>query len=499
MLKYFDDFVGKDLEIGVIAELMLYMSVNLTPIAMPLGVLLSCLMTYGNLGEQFELTAIKSSGISLLRTLRPVFVFVLFLTIGMFFFNNNIVPMANLKFYSMLWDIKQKKPTMDIRAGQFYTGIPNYSIKVAKKMADGITMKDIIIYDHNNTDGNQRVILADSARMYTIMNDRYLLMELYDGSSNSEERSTKSKGRNALMPINQFFRNDFSKMNMVFSLASFDMSRTDLELFSSNKAMKTLNELSYDIDSMENEIRIASYNIHIRLPEIFDKHLLSDFEIPQELTRSKFKKDTTVVIKPMEHSLNSNRTQYLLQNRLHITVKDGQLTDSSLVNIDKYFADRKPRRMAVEYAINKARFAKNAFSGESTRAENILLTMYRFVIEKYRKFTYAFTCITMFLIGAPLGSIIKRGGLGLPVLISIGFFITNYVLTIVAEKWAKQGFVDGEYATWFSNLILLPIGFYFLKQARNDARLFDSDFYLVVWDKIKIRFRKEEKRALQSA
>jgi len=499
MLKYFDDFVGKDLEISVIAELMLYMSVNITPIAMPLGVLLSCLMTYGNLGEQFELTAIKSSGISLLRTLRPVFVFVLFLTVGMFFFNNNVVPMANLKFYSMLWDIKQKKPTMDIQEGQFYTGIPNYSIKVAKKMADGVTMKDIIIYDHNNTDGNQRVILADSARMYTILNDGYLLMELYQGSSNSEERSTKPKGRRALMPINQFFRNNFSKMNMVFSLASFDMSRTNLELFSSNKAMKTLSELSSDVDSMENEVRIASFNMHARLPEIFNEHLLSDFEVPQELSHSKFKKDTTVVIKSKEYSQNPNMNQYRRQDQLHIRVKDGHFTDSTIIKIDEYFTTRKSKRNAVEYAINKARFAKNALSGENTRSATILLTMYRFVIEKYRKFTYAFNCITMFLIGAPLGSIIKRGGLGLPVLISIGFFITNYVLTIMAEKWAKQGFVDGEYATWFSNMILLPIGFYFLKQARNDARLFDSDFYLVVWDKVKIKFQKEEKRALQSA
>jgi len=137
MLKYFDDFVGKDLEISVIAELMLYMSVNITPIAMPLGVLLSCLMTYGNLGEQFELTAIKSSGISLLRTLRPVFIFVVLLTVGMFFFNNHVVPSANLQFYSMLWDIKQKKPAMDIREGQFYIGIPNYSIKWPRKCLTG--------------------------------------------------------------------------------------------------------------------------------------------------------------------------------------------------------------------------------------------------------------------------------------------------------------------------------------------------------------------------
>ncbi|MEQ9231139.1 MAG: LptF/LptG family permease, partial [Cyclobacteriaceae bacterium] len=188
MLKYFDDFVGKDLGFFVFAKLLFYFSLNMLQVALPLGVLVSSLMTFGNLGENFELAAIKSSGISLLRALRPIFFFVVLISIGAFFFNDNVLPAANLKAYSLLYDIKNKKPTLDIQEGVFYKGIPNYTIKAREKFPDDITLKDVIIYDHTNTMGNTRVILADSSRMYLFMNDRYLKLELYDGNYYSEAK-----------------------------------------------------------------------------------------------------------------------------------------------------------------------------------------------------------------------------------------------------------------------------------------------------------------------
>ena len=501
MLKYFDDFVGKGLELEVYAKLMFYFSIRTVPDAMPLGVLLSSLITYGNLGEQFELTAIKSAGISLLRTLRPTFIFVFFLTIGVFFFNNYVVPRTNLQAYSLLWDIKQTKPSLDIREGQFYNGLPNYSIKVTKKMPDGITMKGVIIYDHNKTDGNQRVIVADSCRMYTFMDDRYLMMELYNGTHNREEK-TRQKGRIRITPVNQFFRNKFSEMRIVFSLASFDMNRTDLELFSSNKAMKNIEELTADIDSMLNTISISKYNIYQRTNQIFELHMVDSLLIPAELAKAKFEKDTVVYVRP-KRLTESGRKYDKIIDMAGIKFsfdENGDLSDSTLIGINEIFNSLNERQKVVDFAINKARFAKNSVSSENTRNDGLLKTMYRFVIEKFRKFSSAFTCLTMFLIGAPLGAIIKRGGLGFPVLISIGFFITNYVLTIIAEKWAKQGFVEAEYAVWFSNIILLPIGLYFLRQAKNDARLFDADFYRVVWDNFKTRLKtgKVEEKVLVS-
>ncbi len=180
MLKYFDDFVGKDLGMNVFAELIFYFSINMTPVALPLAVLLSSLMTFGNLGEHFELTAIKGAGISLTRTLRPLFFFVLIISFIAFLSNNYVVPQANLKAYSLLYDIKQKKPALDIQEGVFYGGIPKFRIKVNKKHEDGETIEDVIIYDHTQGQGNKDIIIANSGRMYTFNQDRFLRLELFE-------------------------------------------------------------------------------------------------------------------------------------------------------------------------------------------------------------------------------------------------------------------------------------------------------------------------------
>lgn len=247
MLKYFDDFVGKDLGFTVFARLLLYFALNMLSVSLPLGVLVSSLMAFGNLGEHSELTAIKSAGISLIRTMRPIFIFVIFLSIGAFYFNDIVVPAANLKAYSLLYDIKHKKPALDIKPGVFYDGIPNYSIYAKSKYSDNKTLKNVMIYDHTEKSGNKTVILADSSIMYTILNERYLKLELYNGNYLSEEKKSGS-------PVDQLYRTNFNKMEMVFSLSSFDLNRTDEELFQNNRQMKNVKQLTHDIDSMALEI-----------------------------------------------------------------------------------------------------------------------------------------------------------------------------------------------------------------------------------------------------
>jgi lipopolysaccharide export system permease protein len=187
MLKYFDDIIGKGLGWDVVGQLLFYFAIFMTPVAMPLAVLLSSLITFGNLGEHFELTAIKSAGISLLRTLQPIFFFVIMLTGMAFYANNYLVPKAALEAYSLLYDIKQKKPALDLREGTFYNGIPDISIKVNKKFPeDDEALKEIIVYDHRKNDGNKEVTIADSGRMSTILNERYLKFELFNGYNYTE-------------------------------------------------------------------------------------------------------------------------------------------------------------------------------------------------------------------------------------------------------------------------------------------------------------------------
>jgi lipopolysaccharide export system permease protein len=221
ILKYIDELVGKGLSYLDYAELMMYFSMNILPVALPLAILLSSLMTFGNLGQFNELTAVKSSGISLLRVMVPIAIWVMGCTVGLFFFNNYVVPQANLKAFSLLYDLRQKKPSLDLKPGVFYNGIPGYSIKVVQKFDNDTSIKGVIIYDHTQGRGNTDVILADSGAMYLFNNKQYLALELFHGNSYSEFKSEGSGG-GYIMP-QEFMRNSFDKTQIIFDLASFDL------------------------------------------------------------------------------------------------------------------------------------------------------------------------------------------------------------------------------------------------------------------------------------
>lgn len=550
MLKYFDDFIGKDLGFEVFAELIMYFSINMTPVAFPLAVLLSSLMTFGNLGEHFELTAIKSAGISLIRAMQSLFIFIVLLTIAVYFSNNFIVPKANLNAYSLLYDIKQTKPSIDIKEGAFYGGIPGYSIKANKKYDDDKSLGDLIIYNHSKGKGNQEVILADSALMYTILGDKYLVMELFNGKSYSESvsGSAPKEGKAAT-----FVRNEFYHNKVVFSLASFDMVETDKKLFSSNRLMKNDVELRDDVDSMQFDILESKRNIFIYLPRFFNYHLANTDDIKPESVEKYYElKAIKDSLKALRASLKVDRTAMKDSTELTtgIAAKDqvkkndgikvpnkvakdkmeqikarnigvassatndkiknkegiGERADSdneTAVSIDTnkpaYDSTSLALTDSIFYAknagknismVDKARFAKNRIRGEVRRIENRDFEINVYNIEANLKLSQAVACIIMFLIGAPLGAIIKKGGLGFPVLVSIIFFIVSYVINTSGIKLGRAGEISDFLAVWASNFILLPFGLYFLKQAQNDSRLLEKDNYLILIENVKGIFKK---------
>ncbi len=544
MLKYFDDFVGKDLGFNVFVELITYFSINMTPVAFPLAVLLSSLMTFGNLGEHFELTAIKSAGISLIRAMRPLFIFVVLLTCLAYYSNNFIVPKANLDAYSLLYDIKQKKPSIDIKEGAFYGGIPGYSIKANKKYDDDKSLGDLIIYNHSKGKGNNEVILADSALMYTILGDKYLVMELFDGKSYTEEENTSTEKDK---PAN-FIRNFFDHNKVVFSLSSFEMERTDKDLFSSNRLMKNERELRHDVDSMKRDVLESKRNIYQYTPRFFNLHLsevedikpgsvkkLESIKEKEEEEKKKIAEEKKLsvsdsLIASEEIEKESNTAIDTNSTNLQTVKKDkGSNNDKSIV--EKLLKERKslPKKAIKalnadiekvkileinEYdtaliakvdstydAINrgsnlnlldKPRFAKNRLKGENRRIDNREFESNVYGIEANSKLSQAVACIIMFLIGAPLGAIIKKGGLGFPVIISILFFIISYVINTTGIKMGRQGDISNFMAVWASNIILLPFGIFFLRQARNDSRLFELDNYLVFFEKVKDFFVRKK-------
>ncbi len=541
--------------------------------ALPLAVLLSSLMTFGNLGEHFELTAIKSSGISLLRALRPIGIFVLFLTIFAYLSNNYIVPKINLKTFGLLYDIRMKSPALDIREGVFYSGIPNYSIKVNRKV-DDIRLNDIIIYNHSEGQGNVNIILADSGRMEPFIDDRYMSLTLYNGTNYKEKRAQRGISEKPT----EFSRTYFSQNRIIFNLESFQLNRTPEDLWSTNRSIKNISQLKSGLDSMAGEInQIIYYNYKntdgsypyfargrsIEPPvDIVERKRLDDSIMAiKQAEKDKFEiekrkllaisGDTTLAIdttlfNEVDPIQSYNGTPYASQgeptmpdtraeaientesNRATVDsasfgsrkllAKEKRLQDSldavlqisplpitempavedtfkpltynefspaQKARIDSIIVEGDYVSKAATIALNNARSLKNNITTKLVQIDNLEREYRRFQIAWYQKYTTAFACIVMFLIGAPLGAIIKKGGMGMPVLMSIIFFIVYYMLTITGEKWAKEGLTGSVFGTWFSNLVLLPFGFFFLRQARRDARLFEPDTYVEFFKKVR--------------
>jgi lipopolysaccharide export system permease protein len=510
-------------------------------------------MTYGNLGEHSELTALKGAGISLTRTLIPMFFFSILLTITAYLSNNYIVPKANLKAYSLLYDIKHKSPALNIKEGVFYNNIPGYQIKVNKKFSDGRSLKDVIIYNHTKRTGNTEITLADSGQMYTIRNDRYLVMELFNGHHYSEQeiKPNRRVRRNTQKP-SPFARNKFDHSKFVFSMASFDLKRTKEELFAGNRLMKGVKQLKYDVDSLEKDIKFAKHEAFNNLKNKFDYHL-DDLVEPEELFPENYgrepKRDTTnkhpqyqetqkpsnrtaftkaVSVPEKKDSIisktnikdknipakrnNTNQKMKLYAKAAGdtpiIQTRQGEKKEDSLkIQVSQFIYSRdgpdsllngefKNTRYLTS-AVTNARFVKNHIMVTTSKLSVKNVELLRFKIQRYKIFAQAFSCLIMFLIGAPLGSIIKRGGFGFPVIVSIGFFIIYYVFMSIGEKWAKEELVTPFFGIWLANFVLLPFGLFFLRQARLDARLFDVDFYNVFIEKVKSRIPEKYKKRMR--
>jgi lipopolysaccharide export system permease protein len=573
MLKYFDDIIGKGLGWDVIGQLLFYFAIFMTPVALPLAVLLSSLIAFGNLGEHFELTAIKSAGISLVRALVPIFIFVIFLTFAAFYANNNLVPKAALEAYSLLYDIKQKKPALDLREGAFYNGINDISIKVNKKFPDGITIKDVVVYDHRKSEGNREVTVADSGKMYTILNERYLKFELFNGynyAQTSAQREVEaSRGRGKISGSESFSRRKFSKSQIVFDLSSFKLERTEKRWFQGNRIMRNLTELTSDMDSITTELKTQRLNYYEYQPSYFSLWLKDDyFRLPPDLEHFKKTRDSLQQIRyTAEYNRGGNSAQGGTTNKssavdsarigtdsirhdsLKVLKKDttsprvtpttptisapkkaaarqDQIVKSKIAR-NKRFAEqqRKKDRMKqsakkpgavvesnnnvskpplsdsaraakldslfdvtkdrgyYEAALTAVRQVKTQIVNSNASVDSYEKEWITFDVQWHKILASSLACIAMFMIGAPLGAIIKKGGLGMPFLVSILFFIIYYILTMQGEKLAKQGTISPAMGVWMADFVLFAVGLIFLRQARADARLFEADFYNVLIDK----------------
>jgi len=514
MLRYLSEIFGKGIGIEVLAQFIWHFSVFQTPFAIPLAVMLASLICFGNLGEHSELTAIKSAGISLTRILIPIFIFVLMISGVAFYSNSYLVPHSALKAYSLLYDIRQKKPTLDIKEGVFYDGIDNFRIKVDKKGEDGQTLKGLVIYDHSKGMGNTDVIMADSGRMYTILHDRYLKLELFNGNFYSEEITSANINRR--IKVKPFNRTSFEQSEMVFDLSMFDLKRTNEKLFSTDRFMRNYEELHADIDSMQKEMydmRLMYYksanhywpyhksvNVIQFPPEIKAFGLVKDSlvnSIMDTLHDSnvgsvnryintykirKMSKGEPVLIIPKDSALEIDSENIRVA---YLNYADNNDVEALKSQVDAHYSEKKLLSTMYKTTIGLTRQMKSKSSVNKNRMSHFSREQKIFIIQREKLTANAFACVILFLIGAPLGSIIKKGGLGIPVFVSIIFFIFYYVVSMFAEKQARQGLMDPYLAGWLANIILLPIGLFSFIQARKDARILELDYYLVLFYKFK--------------
>jgi lipopolysaccharide export system permease protein len=453
VFKYIDDLVGKGLPWYTVAKLMIYASANQVPLALPLAVLLSSIMTFGNFSEHFELVAAKSAGVSLQRFMRPLIVLVIVISIGAFLFSNYMLPIANLKFGALLYDITHSKPALSIKPGVFYRGIDGYSIKVGKKDANGDTLRNVMIYDQSDLKGNIKLIYADKCTMRMSTDTTVMLADLFNGHSYEDVQDQ----RNSFYPV---MRSTFEREVVRFSLESFKMIKTNENLFKDNFQMLNLRQLSTERDSLVAEKDRRAKELSVTVAPMYG-----------------FIRDTIKPKMPQVASLPIHKDSIILTSK----------------NILDNFPKSDRARIA-DNALNLARTAKSYVDNMTKDMESRSKLIARFEIEWQRKLSLSFACILMFFIGAPFGAIVRKGGLGMPMTASALIFITYHIITTIGEKYSRECVLPAYKGMWLSSLILLPLGIFLTYKATTDSAIFDKDAYVRSFNRVvKYLGRKKEK------
>ncbi|MBP5572794.1 MAG: LptF/LptG family permease [Bacteroidales bacterium] len=437
---YVDDLVGKGLSFKILSELFFYASLSFVPMALPLAILLASIMCFGDLGEHYELVAMKASGISIWRVMRPLVILSVMLSGLAFVFSNSINPVATLKFKTLLFDVRKQKLAFDIKEGVFYKDIENYVIYVDRKGEDGSTIYGVKIYDHTDREGENKIMVADSGIMSLSPNQRAIVFSLYNGFNYVEDNSNKETFRKK----RPFERMSFREEQIRFSLESFDLTRSNEEMYKGYQAIMNTHQLSTALDSLEKR-----YDDRQQIFSTSFQRRLSHYE---KLQTDNIQTDN-IQTDSIQHATSNALLEWPLADHL----------------------DPATRTNVLETAIANARNAKEnvSFNKQDLNAQQLNIKRHR--KEWHKKFTLSFACLIFFFIGAPLGTIIRKGGLGLPVVISVLFFVIYYIVSTVAERMAEYGDLNMFLGVWLSSLILFPIGLFLTFKATSDSTLLDGD------------------------
>jgi len=435
-----DDIIGKGMTFWVLTKFFTYSFITFIPVAMPLAVLLSSIMTFGNLAENYELAAMKSSGLSLFRILRPLFGFIVFLAGLTFVFNNFVLPSITLKSARLLWDIRQAKPTLSIKEGIYYNQLKGYSIKTAKKNKDGKTLYNLSIYDHHEGIGNNIQLYADSGSMQPSADTNYLQLRLHDGVRYDD--AVKEEDQKTSRPLTQLF---FRQLNVNVDMSDFKMKNTEEELFKNHHEMMNVWQIDHEIDS---------FNI-----TIFTKY----------------------------RYLKNQFDNYFFTRTYHTAA-----INTKHLNLHAFYAslNKDDFRRSVENAQNLVRNSSGFIDSVNDELAGLRYRRTDYQMGWHKKINISFACIVLFFVGASLGAIIRKGGMGLPVVVAVLFFLLYYIVNIIYERMVDEGIYNVVFGAWFPLCLFLPLGIFLTYKAATDSALFDLNLYI---DPVKNFFKRFKK------
>lgn len=455
--KYVEDMVGKGLTADVVAELIGYFMITVIPMGLPLATLFGAIMTMGNLGENYELLAMKSAGMSLMRILRPILILTGLIAIGGFFISNNLVPLAWQRSRAIIYDVRRQKQNIEFQDGIFFNGIDGMSVRVDRQRPEDNLLLGVLIYDNTdpNRDYTMSTTLADSGYIHLTDDKRNLVVQLFNGVRYETKKQTSRDNwyRESTLTANRFV-----EQYVVTSLEGFDMERTDAGLFSGGQSKK-LAELQVNIDSLAVEVDSLTATSYGPL-----------------LQMAVFRNDTTLM----------NDTLRAITPHIHPVSPLDSISGFGL----------RDRQELWRNATREAEQSRNLLTWDEDKLKTSLRNLYDHRIAWHEKVALPFSIMIFFLIGAALGAIIRRGGLGMPVVVSVLFFVFYYVMMLTGKKMAQEGSLPAWGGMWMSSLVLFPIAVFLTFKATNDSNLFNPEWYIYRWRALKrtfVRFRKASK------
>lgn len=468
---YMDDIMGKGAGLLIILEFLFYFAIFVVPSALVIGVLLSSVMTLGNLGEHFELSSLKSAGVSLLRVMRPLFLTCTIIGIMSFLCSNVLSPWAKVRYNSRLYDLRRQKPTLSIEEGVFNDSFSGFTMRIGKKDKDNVGVHDVMVYEAKTENGNEKVseVLAKDGKIYSAGEKQYLVMDLTNGTRYEEASDPKRRFA--------YIRTSFKSWRKIFDMSELDQGRTDESLFKSGAQAKPISLLYQAADSLNKKM--------IERNENGVKQIQSNFAIFTDTIKAKNIESLSLTPKPIKAQDSTK-----------------QLTDYQ--RFEQYF--KKENR--IEILTKSQRIVNNMRDlnvSTISAIDKLRETRVKFVHELHSKFVLGVMCVIFMFVGAPMGAIVRKGGFGVPILIAISFFIIFIFMSLMFRKLAEQGAMNGEVAAWAPAFIMFSVGAYATYKAMKDQGLFENKFFEIlgqifkfIFDFIFKIFKKKKQNVIHS-